>query len=96
MRRTYRYRLYPNRAQVAALESQLADACALYNAARGTSQACSACGQVVQKSLGERTHRCTCGYQANRDVNAARNILARGLGWSLQAQTVGAEVRAVA
>jgi putative transposase len=41
-----------------------------------TSQVCSACGAVVEKSLSERVHRCThCGYTADRDVNAARNIL---------------------
>ena len=33
MRKTYRYRLYPNRAQGEALESQLAEACRLYNGA---------------------------------------------------------------
>ena len=45
----------------------------------GTSQSCSACGLVVQKTLAERTHRCPCGYVADRDVNAARNILALGM-----------------
>jgi putative transposase len=48
--------------------------------ARGTSQECSNCGVAVPKALSERTHRCTCGYEADRDVNAARNILLRGLG----------------
>jgi len=33
MRRTYKYRLYPNKEQVAALEHQLNEACSLYNAA---------------------------------------------------------------
>ena len=47
---------------------------------RGTSQECSRCGNVVPKDLSERMHRCTyCGLELNRDVNAARNILARGL-----------------
>lgn len=64
--------------------------------ARYTSQACSACGEIVPKALGVRVHECACGYTADRDVNAARNVLAKGLGCSLQAQTVGAEVRAVA
>ncbi|HVS28610.1 MAG TPA: transposase [Solirubrobacteraceae bacterium] len=63
---------------------------------KNTSQACSACGAIVTKTLGVRVHHCACGYRADRDVNAARNILARGLGWSLQAPTVGAEVHAVA
>jgi putative transposase len=45
-----------------------------------TSQACSGCGAVVRKSLAERTHECpSCGLVIDRDVNAARNILARGL-----------------
>ncbi len=61
-----------------------------------TSQACSACGLIVSKGLGVRVHSCACGYTADRDVNAARNVLARGLGCSLQAPTVGAEVHAVA
>lgn len=44
-----------------------------------TSQLCSACGELVPKELGDRYHACKCGYEAHRDVNAARNILARGL-----------------
>jgi putative transposase len=43
---------------------------------RFTTQACSNCGELVQKSLSVRTHMCTsCGYVADRDVNAAKNIL---------------------
>lgn len=44
---------------------------------RGTSQECSECGSVVPKKLGDRIHRCVCGYVAHRDLNAAKNILAR-------------------
>ncbi len=45
-----------------------------------TSQECSNCGQTVKKSLSVRTHKCPhCGYIADRDHNAARNILAKGL-----------------
>ncbi|NEP89325.1 MAG: IS200/IS605 family element transposase accessory protein TnpB [Okeania sp. SIO2C2] len=45
-----------------------------------TSQNCSNCGQTVKKSLSVRTHKCPhCGYTADRDHNAARNILAKGL-----------------
>jgi putative transposase len=41
-----------------------------------TSQRCSACGTHVRKSLSVRTHVCPhCGYVADRDVNAAENIL---------------------
>lgn len=64
--------------------------------ARYTSQACSACGVIVPKDLAVRVHSCACGYTADRDVNAARNVLTRGLGRSLHAITVGAEVHAVA
>lgn len=45
---------------------------------RGTSQVCSECGCSVPKTLAERWHDCPeCGYSANRDVNAARNVLLR-------------------
>lgn len=44
---------------------------------RGTSQECSECGRTVPKLLSERTHSCECGYVADRDENAARNILRR-------------------
>lgn len=44
---------------------------------RGTSQECSGCGAVVPKGLSVRTHVCACGLTLDRDVNAARNILAR-------------------
>jgi putative transposase len=63
---------------------------------KNTSQTCSACGAHVPKALGVRVHSCACGYVADRDVNAARNVLALGLRRSLQAPTVGEEVRAVA
>jgi putative transposase len=46
---------------------------------RYTTQKCSKCGEMVQKSLSVRTHICpSCGYIADRDVNAARNILKAG------------------
>jgi putative transposase len=45
-----------------------------------TSQNCSQCGTTVKKSLSVRTHVCSsCGYIEDRDVNAAKNILQRGL-----------------
>ena len=45
-----------------------------------TSQNCSNCGKVVKKSLSTRTHTCHhCGHTQDRDWNAARNILERGL-----------------
>jgi putative transposase len=46
-----------------------------------TSQDCSRCGTRVKKSLSTRTHKCpSCGLIEHRDLNAARNILAKGLG----------------
>ncbi len=43
---------------------------------RFTSQKCHQCGKIVHKSLSVRTHLCPfCGYVADRDVNAAKNIL---------------------
>ncbi len=46
----------------------------------GTSQKCSGCGGLVPKGLDERTHSCpNCNLVLDRDVNAARNILAAGL-----------------
>lgn len=44
-----------------------------------TSQICSNCGAKVKKSLSTRTHVCECGYTEDRDINAAINILQRGL-----------------
>jgi putative transposase len=46
---------------------------------RFTSQKCHQCGEMVQKSLSVRTHVCPfCGFVADRDVNAAKNILQAG------------------
>ena len=44
-----------------------------------TSQKCSNCGEMVEKSLAVRIHRCPhCGLVMDRDENAAKNILAVG------------------
>ena len=44
-----------------------------------TSQDCSACGERAPKSLSVRTHLCpSCGFSADRDHNAALNILRAG------------------
>lgn len=46
----------------------------------GTTQECSGCGQVVPKDLSVRVHDCPhCGLKIDRDLNAALNILRRGL-----------------
>ncbi|MCJ7610412.1 transposase [Candidatus Bathyarchaeota archaeon] len=48
---------------------------------RGTSQTCSGCGAYVEKDLAVRVHVCPyCGLVLDRDVNAARNILRKGIG----------------
>ncbi len=53
-----------------------------------TSQECSDCGVIVEKSLSVRFHRCpVCGLELDRDVNAARNVLIKAfktLGRSVQ------------
>lgn len=63
--------------------------------ARGTSQECSSCGQVVRKDLSQRWHSCECGCSLDRDENAARNVLARGLlAWTKPAGlNVGQQVK---
>ncbi|MDV2994679.1 MAG: IS200/IS605 family transposase ISTosp1 [Chroococcidiopsis sp. SAG 2025] len=49
-------------------------------APHNTSQNCSNCGEKVQKSLSNRTHICPhCNYVEDRDINAAINILQKGL-----------------
>jgi putative transposase len=46
---------------------------------RNTSQNCSGCGIKVEKALHVRVHICSqCGFTADRDVNAALNILSLG------------------
>jgi putative transposase len=46
---------------------------------RFTTQKCNNCSTLIQKSLSVRTHICTsCGFVADRDVNAAKNILQAG------------------
>jgi putative transposase len=47
---------------------------------RNTSQMCSGCGEIVEKSLSVRVHDCPgCGLVLDRDHNAAINILRLGL-----------------
>ncbi len=57
----------------------------------GTSQECSQCGTVVKKTLSTRTHVCQCGCVLDRDYNAARNILSRGLSTVGHTGTFGLE-----
>ncbi|MGE4413479.1 MAG: RNA-guided endonuclease InsQ/TnpB family protein [Candidatus Caldatribacteriota bacterium] len=44
-----------------------------------TSQKCSRCGKIVEKDLSVRVHKCECGLEIDRDINAAINILHEGL-----------------
>jgi putative transposase len=47
---------------------------------RNTSQECSGCGAIVKKDLSVRIHDCKhCGLVIDRDLNAAKNILNRGM-----------------
>ncbi|WP_276298985.1 RNA-guided endonuclease InsQ/TnpB family protein [Halorussus lipolyticus] len=47
---------------------------------RGTTKECASCGVETDKPLWVREHSCpSCGFKADRDVNAAWNILSRGL-----------------
>lgn len=47
---------------------------------KNTTQECSQCHEIVPKTLSDRIHSCPhCGLTLDRDVNAARNILGRGL-----------------
>ena len=40
---------------------------------------CSSCHRIFKKSLSQRTHACECGCILDRDENASRNLLAKGL-----------------
>nr|HET6904943.1 transposase [Ktedonobacteraceae bacterium] len=60
---------------------------------RFTTQICSKCGELIQKSLSVRTHICTsCGYVADRDANAAKNILVKGRAFPSGTVSVGIPV----
>ncbi|WP_394741011.1 RNA-guided endonuclease InsQ/TnpB family protein [Natronococcus roseus] len=55
--------------------------------ARGTTKECAKCGVETAKPLWVRDHSCpSCGFETDRDANAALNVLQRGfselgLGW---------------
>jgi putative transposase len=47
---------------------------------KNTSQECSNCHEMVQKTLAVRIHQCyLCGFECDRDVNASINILHRAI-----------------
>ena len=46
----------------------------------GTTKECAQCGVETEKPLWLREHSCpACGFEADRDANAAWNVLSRGL-----------------
>jgi putative transposase len=46
----------------------------------GTTKECGSCGVETDESLWVREHSCpACGFEADRDANAAWNIRSRGL-----------------
>ncbi|ELY45859.1 transposase, IS605 OrfB family protein [Natronorubrum tibetense GA33] len=55
--------------------------------ARGTTKECACCGVETAKPIWVREHSCpSCGFETDRDANAAMNVLKRGfaelgLGW---------------
>jgi len=52
---------------------------------RGTTQRCSQCGETVPKEIQDRWHCCLhCGFEADRDFNAALEI--KRLGRSLRGE----------
>ena len=59
---------------------------------KNTSQVCSGCGEIVSKDLSVRIHNCPhCGLVVDRDVNAARNILRKGILLEQQESTLVGE-----
>jgi putative transposase len=54
---------------------------------RGTTKECAKCGVETEKPIWVREHSCpSCGFETDRDANAAMNVLKRGfdelgLGW---------------
>ena len=100
-RKTFKFRLYPNRQQREKMHATLVGwstfanllSYKAENAGRQllkvdpqyTSQECPNCHAIQKKQLSERVHRCDCGLTMHRDHAAARVILGRGL--RLQAET---------
>ncbi len=62
---------------------------------RYTSQTCPECGQVAKKLLSQRVHSCDCGFEANRDVAAARVILHRAVHGPTELNVAGCGKRAL-
>jgi len=59
---------------------------------KNTSQKCSRCRKIVKKTLAVRMHRCShCGLEMDRDINAAQNILIKGIGLERPKSTPGGD-----
>lgn len=55
---------------------------------KDTTKECSQCGVKTDKKLWQREHSCpSCGYETDRDYNAAQNILGKGLAEVTPAET---------
>lgn len=66
--------------QFTTYKAESAGRCVVQVNPRYTSQACSGCGEMVEKDLRVRIHHCEgCGLRLDRDHNAAINILSLGL-----------------
>jgi len=66
--------------QYSAYKAECAGRAVLLVDPKNTTQMCSGCGAIVPKDLSVRVHECPhCGLKVDRDLNAARNVLARGL-----------------
>jgi len=44
-----------------------------------TSQTCSFCGNRIKLTLKDRVFKCSCGFEMDRDINAAINIAAKSV-----------------
>jgi len=83
--KAFKYRLYPTRKQVKALQQTLTTCkYTTYKAeeagVENTTQICSGCGELVSKTLADRIHCCPhCGLEVDRDLNAAINICSVGI-----------------
>jgi putative transposase len=67
--------------QILSIKAERAGLLAIAVNPNGTSQDCSNCGHRVKKELSDRWHSCpNCGFECDRDHNAAINIKHRAVG----------------
>jgi putative transposase len=67
--------------QILSIKAERAGLLAIAVNPNGTSQDCSNCGHKVKKELSDRWHSCpNCGFEGDRDHNAAINIKYRAVG----------------